>query len=134
MLVKNVKYHPMGEVSSWVAGNGSVYSRSLDKDGRIANYGVLSHFTPFKATLTYDAANRITGITDTVFPSKTFGYDALDRLTSYAGGGQTQSYSYDPTGNRQSLTTNLGATAYSYDGASNKLLSSSGASAPVIPL
>ena len=127
MLVKNVQYHPVGAVTSWTAGNGNVYNRTFDQDGRIVDYGLLSHFTPFKVTLAYDAASRITGITDTVFPSKTFGYDALDRLTSYVTTGETQNFTYDPTGNRQSLTATAGSTAYTYDSTSNRLLSSTGA-------
>ena len=51
----------------------------------------------------YDAADRITAITDSYVPSRnqTFGYDSLDRLVSIARPNlPTWSYAYDVNGNR----------------------------------
>ena len=37
-------------------------------------------------------------------PAKTFGYDALDRVTNYTSGTTTQTYAYDANGNRTGFT------------------------------
>jgi len=124
-LARSVTYQPFGRVASWVAAGGNSYTRSFDQDGRIAGVSVTPG-TPFTAMLTYDAAGRITGISDTVLPSKSFGYDAVDRIVSYQTNSVTQSYTYDADGNRLSMTSN-GTTSYSYNGTSNRLLGSSGA-------
>ncbi len=58
--------------------------------------------------------------------SASFGYDALDRLTSASGGWGTLSYQYDAVGNRLSSTLNGVTTAYTYDPATNRLVSTSG--------
>jgi RHS repeat-associated protein len=59
----------------------------------------------------YDAANNVTAITDGVTPgnSQSFGYDALDRLVSSAGGYGSLGYAYDPVGN---LLTQTASDAY----------------------
>ena len=58
--------------------------------------------------------------------SATFGYDALDRLTSASGGGWgTATYGYDPLGNRLSKTVNGATTGYVYT--SQRLTSTTGA-------
>src|SRR5258706_9301609 len=38
VIVQNVQYHPFGGVKSWTLGNGQIYSRSIDLDGRVASY------------------------------------------------------------------------------------------------
>ena len=72
-------------------------------------------------TLAYDAANRITGISETGLPAKSFGYDALDRLTGYTSGGTALTYHYDPDGNRTSLAGSA-SVAYTIAAASNRLV------------
>jgi hypothetical protein len=61
----------------------------------------LQHFT-----YAYDSGGNITGITDAAFTgSRTFGYDALSRLTSASGpfganqAPTSQTYAYDAVGN-----------------------------------
>lgn len=131
ILVQQVSYQPSGAVAGWIEGNGGLYSRSYDQNGRITGFALWSHFTPFTATLSYDAAGRLTGIANSALPasaalpSKTFGYDALDRLTDYQSDTSTLAYAYDGVGNRTSLT-GTGTTAYSYGSTSNQLLASSG--------
>src|SRR6185437_13378703 len=57
-------------------------------------------------TLTYDNGLRITGLSDTSAGSSswTYGYDALDRLTSGADGTVTRGWTYDGNGNRLTET------------------------------
>jgi YD repeat-containing protein len=42
--------------------------------------------------LSYDAASRITGRTETGFAAESFTYNALDRLHVYASGAATHTY------------------------------------------
>ena len=75
----------------------------------------------------YDSAFRITGITDADHSafSQSYGYDALDRLTSATGASLNETWTYDANGNRQ---TQGGAAASTYNlaPASNRLSSISG--------
>ncbi len=75
--------------------------------------------------LAYDAASRITGMTETGQPVQNFGYDALDRLATYASGAATQTYTYDANGNRASYLDNATqpvSLSYNIDPASNRLI------------
>ena len=127
-LVASVGYFPFGGASAWTDGGGASYGRSFDQDGRISGLALPSSDT---LALTYDAASRITAVTDSAIAAKSFGYDALDRLTSYAGGALTQSYSYDDDGNRTSASLKNDATTnvftYAYPSISNRLQILSGA-------
>ena len=55
-------------------------------------------------------------------PAKTFGYDALDRVTNYSGA-TTQTYAYDADGNRTAFTRAASSVAltYTYGAANNRL-------------
>ena len=57
-------------------------------------------------TYGYDAANNVLSIADAVTSgnSQSFGYDALDRLTSATGGYGSLGYTYDANGNRLTET------------------------------
>ena len=74
------------------------------------------------ATRQYDAAGNIQQRT-TPLGATTYTYDALNRLINEAGPAKTQSFSYDPNGNR--LSDGLGS--YTYPAASNKLQTRRGA-------
>ena len=67
---------------------------------------------------TYDLnGNRLT-LLDPLGRTTTFGYDALNRLTSltYSDGvTPTVSYTYDAHGNRTGMTDGVGSTSYTYD-------------------
>jgi RHS repeat-associated protein len=109
-LLGNIKYHPFGAAKSWTWGNGSAYARTYDADGRVKtfSYGLSTK------TISYDNAGRITGIADNLAPitSETFGYDSLDRITSYVQNTTSLGYSYDATGNRTAYR--VGGTSYPY--------------------
>jgi len=120
-LVAGVTYVPFGMAAGWTAGNGASYQRTFDQDGRITNLALAAGDT---IALSYDAASRITGRTETGQPAQRFGYDALDRLAIYANGAATQTYTYDANGNRASYLDNATppvSLSYNIDPASNRL-------------
>jgi YD repeat-containing protein len=109
-VVSQIVYQPFGGVQSYVNGAGKMVSRSHDLDGRITSYtaGNSAH------VIGYDAASRIQSITDIADLAKVqhYGYDGLDRLTTYLGTGTGQSFDYDATGNR--INQLIGASSYSH--------------------
>jgi YD repeat-containing protein len=121
VVVQNVQYHPFGGVKSYTLGNGQIYSRALDLDGRIASYtlGASSY------ALSFDAASRITAI-----GANTYGYDTLDRLTSAVLPSSNFGYSYDAVGNRLSKTIGAATDTYTYGSTSNRIASLTPASGP----
>jgi YD repeat-containing protein len=127
-LLSKIAYQPFGPAASWLQGNGASYSRTFDQDGRVARLAL----PPSNAiALAYDAASRITGITETGLPAKAFGYDALNRVVNYASGTTAQTYAYDASGNRTASTKKVPPAAtvaltYNYDKSSNRLLSIGG--------
>lgn len=96
-IASSIAYHPFGGVKSLTLGNGQAWSNSLDQDGRVTSYS-LGGVT---YTLTWDAANRVTTITHATdtFWNRDYGYDNLDRITSFSSTPRSQSFVYDLTGN-----------------------------------
>ena len=118
--LSNIQYSPFGAATDWTWGNGSSYSRPLDGDGRVAAFtlnGILR-------TVTYDAASRITDLTDAL--NQHFDYDDLDRLTGYLALTATQTFSYDGVGNRTQVSDGANSDSYSYAATSNRLIGISG--------
>jgi len=106
-------------VKGFTLGNGQTYTRGYDQDGRIASYSLgASQFA-----IAYDAASRIEIISDvfTSANSNTYGYDALDRLTSAALPSTPFTYGYDAVGNRVSKTVGSVTETYTYSPTSNRL-------------
>jgi RHS repeat-associated protein len=117
-------YEPFGGVNGWTWGDGSTTSRTFDGDGlidQIVTAGVTLGYS-------FDYANRITGISDSSNSALTwsYGYDALDRLTSASTSAITDGWTYDANGNQ---LTQTGATAitYSTTSGSNQLSAATGA-------
>ena len=107
----SITYHPLGGVKSFTLGNSQAWSNSLDQDGRVVNY-TLGGVT---YTVAWDAANRITGITSSqTATNRTFGYDNLDRITSFGTTGRSQSFGYDATGNLLAKTDVTSGTPTNY--------------------
>ena len=121
VVVQNVAYQPFGTVKSFTLGNGQIYSRTVDLDGRIASYtlGAANY------QLTFDPASRITGIAQVGNPANanTYGYDAVDRLTSAVLPNSSFGYSYDAVGNRLTKTTGANTGTYAYSATSNQIAS-----------
>jgi RHS repeat-associated protein len=91
--------------------------RGLTKRTQTYGYNRLSQLVRNNAgAFTYDKADNITSL-----PRATLTYDSANQLTTFASGGQTTAYQYDPRGNR---TNSSGAQdgSYSYDQA-NRLAS-----------
>jgi YD repeat-containing protein len=125
-VVSNVAYHPFGGVKGYTLGNGRVYTRGIDLDGRIASYTLGAQ----SFAIAYDAASRIELISDVVTPANTnmYGYDNLDRLASASlPGGTVYGYGYDAVGNR----VNRNSDIYAYSATSNRLATITPASGPV---
>jgi len=129
VVVQNVAYHPFGGVTGYTFGNGQVYSRSVDLDGRIASYSLGAQ----SYGIGYDAASRISFVSEFGNPpnSNTYGYDALDRLTSAALPSTAYGYSYDAVGNRLTKLVGAGSEAYAYSATSNRIASVTPSSGPV---
>lgn len=136
-LLSGITYQPFGPINGWTwgaSGSGHTVSRTFDLNGRITSYplGDPSQ-SGLVRTLTYDAANRITnythvngsGVAQTVY-DETFGYDNLDRLTSFVAGAMVGSYTLDLNSNRTGHT--LSGTAYTdtIASTSNRLTAMSG--------
>jgi YD repeat-containing protein len=128
-VVQNVTYHPFGGVTGFTFGNGQVYSRSVDQDGRIFSYSLGGA----NFAIGFDDASRITAITETGNPSNvnSYGYDNLDRLTQAILPFVTYGYGYDAVGNRMSKTAGANTDTYAYPGTSNRLGSVTPSSGPV---
>ena len=112
VVVQNVQYHPFGGAKSWTLGNGQIYSRTIDQDGRIASYTIGGTSN----AIAFDAASRITGIS-----TSTYGYDSLDRLTSAILPSSNFGYSYDGVGNRLTKTVGANTDTYTYSSTSNRI-------------
>jgi len=123
-VLQSATYHPFGGPKSYTLGNGRVYTRSYDQDGRIATYTLGAQ----SFAVGYDPASRIEFISETGNPpnSNTYGYDNLDRLTS-AGIGTSpttdHTYDYDALGNRKSKTVGSSTDTYAYSPTSNRISS-----------
>ncbi|MDQ1920563.1 RHS repeat-associated core domain-containing protein [Massilia pseudoviolaceinigra] len=140
VLLNNITYAPFGGTTGWTWGNSvpanqNAHVRTYDLDGRISSYTLGNPSgNGVVRTVNYDAASRIKAYTHTgasTVPSpaslnQTFGYDELNRLTSYSGNGTSQTYAYDASGNR--IKASFGANTYknTIDPLSNKLSAATG--------
>lgn len=140
-ILTGIQYHPLGLPTAWAWGNSTAtapntYARSIDLDGRITSYplgNALNNGTV--RTVAYDAASRITGTTHSGTGAgnnapanfnQNYGYDDLDRLTSFTAQATSQAYGYDANGNRTSLAIGANSYADTIDAASNKLTATAG--------
>lgn len=122
-VLNSVTYEPLGPVSGWAWGNSTTTTRIYDTDGKISQ--IVSAGTK---TYSYDDAFRITGLTDTSpgAASWTYGYDALDRLTSGTSPSTTRGWTYDANGNRLTETGSAAST-YTIAPSSNRISGITGA-------
>jgi RHS repeat-associated protein len=121
VLASNVQYRPFGGLAGFAFGNGQPYTRTFDADGRVTGHTLGAQ----SLELTRDGASRITSIADPANPllTKSYGYDALDRLTGYTATSTSQAFAYDPVGNRLAKTTGGALETYAYPPTSNRLAS-----------
>jgi RHS repeat-associated protein len=155
-IVSNIQWSPLGTPVSWTWGNGSVYSRQLDLDGRVSQYplGVLAGSgsisgTPgaLTRTVSYDLAGRVQSFThadasgSTTSPAalaanQSFAHDGLSRVSGFTPSAtapstvQVESYGYDVSGNRAAFGVGSNVYAFSTAPTSNQLAGISGAGSP----
>ena len=125
VVLQAASYQAFGPVAGWTWGNNTPYQRQFDSDGRLFNFPLANN----NRSLGFDDASRIQNSTDTIGGNTLYGYDALDRLTTWQPPNTNQSYYYDANGNRVSLI--IGANNYlnSISPSSNRLQSVAGPSA-----
>jgi YD repeat-containing protein len=137
-VVNTVFYEPFGPNGGWQWGNSTqlapnTHTRIFDKDFRSTR---VTSDLPANGTQPYfdrqigwDIQSRVGSITDLANGAlnASYGYDALDRLTSTTQGASSQGYSYNGVGDRLTSTANAATTSYSYAAGSHKLQSLSGA-------
>jgi YD repeat-containing protein len=128
-VVTQIRYAPFDGIESWVYGNGLTRTYTRDAEGRLTGIGV-SHATGVRQSLTYqyDAAGRITRITNGVDGSQTqsYQYDGLSRLTSAVSANRSQAFMHDANGNRTWASEGGAGGAYAIASSSNRLLAVEG--------
>lgn len=125
-LVSGVNFDPFGPLAAWSWGNGQLSARHHDYDGRIDQWLFGSPTNLLRNNLTFYANSNINTINDPANAALkgTYQYDTLNRLTVSQKGNpvtSTQQFTYDPTGNRSTLTVNSTLTNYTYPATSNQL-------------
>jgi RHS repeat-associated protein len=127
LSVTTTAYFPFGPVTGWTEPNSTKLLRTFDQDGRMTGITLSSTTTANinTQTLTYDNASRITQLAESGLSNQAYGYDAVNRITSYFNGTNTTSWAYDNNGNRLSATLS-GTTTYNYSANTNKLSSLTG--------
>jgi YD repeat-containing protein len=127
--VSSVTYQPFGPVKSFTYGNALAERRTFDLDGRMASYSLGS----INRDVSYDDASRITAFRHYIPANpaldQDFGYDNLNRLTSWSAASTSQSFNYDAIGNRTSQTIGAISYPYTYSAVSNQLTAVAGPSA-----
>lgn len=116
-VLGSITYQPFGPVSGFSYGNGVTDSRTLDGDYRVTN--VIDSNSLQNLTYALNANDNVTGITDAIMSanSQKLTYDALDRLKTAIGAYGSESFTYDPNGNRNSYN----GTSWMYTANSNRL-------------
>jgi len=132
VLVRNVLYRPFGGVQSYVNSAGNTTVRNFDQSGRMTGYTLNGELHG----LNYDGASNIVSTTDGGNPANntTYGYDALNRLTSAVTATGGLSYAYDPNGNRTSEANGGVSSSLSYAATSNRLTQVNGAQSTPITI
>jgi RHS repeat-associated protein len=105
--VSNTNYDSAGRMTSRVLGNGLTQAyHYYEWDEKVNNIGQGGRLETLvtgslqNLAYVYDKVGNIAQMTNSVAgETSAYGYDELDRLTSWALNGTTESYDYDDTGN-----------------------------------
>jgi RHS repeat-associated protein len=125
VLLNQASHHPFGPVAGWTYGNGRSLSRPLN-----LNYQPTavqdSASGGLSVGLGFDVAGNLNQLTPAGSSTSLlkYDYDGLDRLTHLRDGPSNtpiETYSYDATGNRLSLTQAGGTQTYVYPATSHRL-------------
>lgn len=142
VLVKNATYLPAGPASSWQYGNNRTLTRGYDQNYRATTvYDAGPNTSTSSSGLLDDGLNigyvydnasylkeiRAASLSSTTTRAK-FAYDAAGRLLTRSSSANVvlESYVYDLTGNRQSVTAGAATTNYGYEVANHRLASVGG--------
>ena len=137
-VLTGVVYEPFGPNGGWAWGNSSggtpnTHTRVHDKDyrtTRVTSDLPVSGSQPyFDKQFTWDPMSRIGSIQDLANSAldASYGYDALDRVTSAAQGSASWGYTYNGIGDRLTSTVGAASTTYGYFSGTHRLQSLSGA-------
>jgi RHS repeat-associated protein len=137
-VLNSVFYEPFGPNGGWKWGNSTpsvpnTHTRVFDKDfrpTRVTSDLPASGPQPyFDKQVGWDNQSRVASITDVANSalSASYGFDALDRLTSATQGSNTWSYTFNGIGDRLTSTVNSASTNYSYFTSTHRLQTLSGA-------
>lgn len=135
-----VHYHPNGEISDFLFGNGEQYmlgqntrqlpenfsygkGAALDVSEDFAydangNTSSISNFVDNtrSKSFAYDDLDRVTGATALLWGSETYTYDPLNNLRSITSGAQVRTFNYNPINLLGSISDSSGATSsFAYD-------------------
>lgn len=125
VLLNQASHHPFGPVAGWTYGNGRSLSRPLN-----LNYQPTAVQDSASGGLSvgfgFDVAGNLNQLTPAGSSTSLlkYDYDGLDRLTHLRDGPSNtpiETYSYDATGNRLSLTQAGGTQTYVYPATSHRL-------------
>lgn len=102
-------YEPGGNINQIIDRKGQLTALTYDALGRVTQIGygaTVAAPTVFQSTVvfTWDAANRLTKVVDSVAGTITRSYDDFDRLINESTPQGTVSYTYDAIGRRTSMT------------------------------
>jgi YD repeat-containing protein len=125
-VLSAIAYLPFGPATTWTDGSGLDHTETYDSDYRPTGITV---GTIQDLVYLYDAADNIIDWTDGLDAgnAQSFGYDALDRLTTADGPYGAIDLGYDPVGNRLSKAVGTALTSYTYAADSHRLQETTGA-------
>jgi RHS repeat-associated protein len=137
-VLDSALYEPFGPIGGWSWGNSTqgapnTHTRLFDKDFRVtrvtSDLPASGGQSAFDRQFSWDDASRIGSIADLANSalSASYGYDALDRLTSASQGTNGWGYTYSGVGDRLTSTVNSSTTNYGYSSGTHRLASLSGA-------
>ncbi len=128
VIASDIQYQPFGGLRSLVFGNGQLYQRDYDADGRISGYS----FNQQPVSLSYDLAGRLDTLTHGSLTAD-YDYDSMGRLTGMQLGSALQGFDYDQVGNRLSHSNGSLIDYYTPADSSNQLASLQQGDQPATP-
>jgi RHS repeat-associated protein len=134
-VLSGVTYEAFGPNGGWVWGNSAsnTHTRVFDKDfraTRVTSDQPTSGSQPyFDKKFNWDVMSRISSIEDLANSAlnASYGFDALDRLSSATQGSSSWGYTYNGVGDRLTSTVGAASTTYAYQASTHRLTSLSGA-------
>lgn len=122
-----IAHHSSGQVSNLSYANGATAAITFNSRYWPATYQVTKGVALVSRSYGYDVGGNQTTVTDSTDSTgnRTFGYDAIDRLTSASGPWGTGTLGYDGDGDLTSQVLGTYSLTYGYD-ASNRLSTVSG--------